>query len=167
MTPRPTPPRVSMRLGELAPLVDARAEDETNEGRAQAMRVMVERYNWLVYSAARPRFSVPEWRLVCDALNGSMFRDRPDSLGFLWAQVADAITLNGADRKWEVDGPALVKRLRALTPGELIATVDVVERFWIEVGRGNQGAKVPGEVGSDLAPWEPLGNQVSGPGNHR
>jgi hypothetical protein len=133
-----------MRLGDIGPAVDARADHEvSNETRADAIRRMVERYQW-VTEADRPELSVAEWKLVADALNGTMFHGA-GQLGILWAEIADAIKLEALDKKWEVNGAALVKRLRALTPGQLVATIDVVERFWIEVARGDQSAKVPGE----------------------
>jgi hypothetical protein len=46
-------------------------------------------------------------------------------------EVPDAIRLNGDDEKWGVDGPRLVDRLRAATYAELLALVDLAERFWM------------------------------------
>lgn len=140
-----TSPRVAMRLGELAPTVDARADHEvSNETRADAIRRMVERYDWIT-DADRPKFSVPEWKLVCDALNGTMFHSA-EQLRMIWGEVADAIKLDSLDKKWDVNGASLVKRLRELSAGQLVATIDAVEQFWIEVARGDPSAKVPGEA---------------------
>jgi hypothetical protein len=140
-----TSPRVAMRLGELAPTVDARADHEvSNETRADAIRRMVERYEW-VTEADRPKLSVGEWKLICDALNGTRFHSA-EHLRMIWGEVADAIKLDALDKKWDVSGAALTKRLRELSAGQLVATIDAVEQFWIEIARGDQGAKVPGEA---------------------
>lgn len=80
--------------------------------------------------------------LVCDANNGLM-ADPPElacSPTMLWANVSDGIRLLKLDEKWNapdayptgppVDGPALVAKLQALTPGQTMAVVDAIERFW-------------------------------------
>lgn len=64
---------------------------------------------------------------ICDALNGS--RMDATSAAFLWAEIADALP-DGLAAKWDIDGPALVARLRALTPAQSLAIVDAVERWW-------------------------------------
>lgn len=42
----------------------------------------------------------------------------PETAQYLWAEVEDAIRLEGLDRKWGVDGPALVEKLKNLCPAE-------------------------------------------------
>lgn len=66
--------------------------------------------------------------LICDVMNGTM--PEPYSTACLWAEVEDGIRLNKMDEKWGVDGPALVERLRALTPLQALALIDAAERFW-------------------------------------
>lgn len=82
-------------------------------------------YNTLVRSL--PKFSVEEASLLLDALNGCI--SEPHSVQLLWANIADAVQ-EGYDKKWEVDGPALVERLRKLSYAECMAVTDAVERFW-------------------------------------
>ncbi|MFY9604024.1 MAG: hypothetical protein WAR00_05190, partial [bacterium] len=36
----------------------------------------------------------------------------------------------GLDKKWQVDGKALVKKLKALSHVQALALVDAAERFW-------------------------------------
>lgn len=72
---------------------------------------------------------VAEWLLVCDALNGHL-AEPASAIATVWADVADAIQMDGLADKWHVDGPALVERLQALPYAGLVAVVDVAERFW-------------------------------------
>jgi hypothetical protein len=74
-----------------------------------------------------PRFSQGEAMLLCDVLNGVI--SMAYSVPLLWAQVSDALQ-DGYAEKWEIDGPALVEKLRKLTPFECMAVVDAVERVW-------------------------------------
>lgn len=73
-------------------------------------------------------FSEGEASLICDANNGTIWEAH--TLALLWANVADAIRLNGLEEKWGVDGDALVRKLQGLTPGQGAAVVDACERFW-------------------------------------
>ena len=65
---------------------------------------------------------------VCDAANGLILDE--SSWQSLWAEVADAIRLDGLDEKWEIDGTGLVARLRAASPGAKLALAEAVEEFW-------------------------------------
>lgn len=69
-----------------------------------------------------------EASLIVDALNGILME--PYTMGLLWAQIADAVEMNGDDRKWQVDGPALVEKLRGLTYCQALAVVDAARRWW-------------------------------------
>jgi hypothetical protein len=127
--PYSTPPRVapvSIRPGEdLATALAARGGTP-----GLAAKRALERYvQVLADELARLDFSFAEAALVCDALNGTYLDEH--SYRYLWAEVADAISLQGLDRKWEVEnGDALVARLRDLSPGAKMARLDAVERFW-------------------------------------
>ena len=44
--------------------------------------------------------------------------------------IADAIELDALDRKWEVDGPALLVKLRALTFSQEVALLEQIEAWW-------------------------------------
>ena len=70
----------------------------------------------------------PEASLIVDALNGCM--TEPHTVGLVWANVADAVSLDHLDRKWDVDGPALVQKVRSMTPCQAAALADAVARFW-------------------------------------
>lgn len=88
-----------------------------------------------------PSLTVAEWKLCADSLNG-VWMQEASMLGMTWGGIADSIRLDRLDQKWEVDGPALVRKLQALSYAETIALVDLVERFW---GDETGGFKFPGE----------------------
>jgi hypothetical protein len=75
-----------------------------------------------------------EAMLVCDALNGIIIDPHTYKLTYklIWAQVDDAIHIDRLDRKWDVDGQALVSKLRGLTAAQCLALADAVERFWLD-----------------------------------
>jgi hypothetical protein len=68
--------------------------------------------------------------LVCDATNGIIID--PHTYKLIWAQVHDAIHIDRLDEKWDVDGQALVSKLRGLTAAQCLALADAVERFWLD-----------------------------------
>lgn len=75
-----------------------------------------------------PTFTESEAMLLVDSLNGYLLT--PEMPHLLWANVADAIHMDGLDKKWDVDGAALINRLREMTPFEQLAISDAVERAW-------------------------------------
>ena len=66
--------------------------------------------------------------LIVDSLNGSIMD--ANTAQVLWAGIADSIRLDGLDKKWDVDGPALVEKLQGLNVLQAMALVDAAERFW-------------------------------------
>ncbi len=83
-----------------------------------------------LYRRAIQETSLPlaEASLLVDCLNGSLMDAR--GAGMLWANVQDGIKFDGLDEKWQVDGKALVEKLRGLTQVQCLALVDAAERFW-------------------------------------
>lgn len=78
-----------------------------------------------------------EASLICYALNGPHLMDVGSLRGLsaltvLRVEVSDAITLNAYDLKWGVNGGELAAKLDALTPGQAMAIIDAVERFWAD-----------------------------------
>ncbi len=123
----PQPNAISFRPGpELGPLIDGRGE----QAGLVAKRDLERYYHLLDHELRRINLTEGEAMLLCDACNGLIFE--PYSIPLLWANVDDAIRLDGLDAKWHVDGPELVAKLRALTRGQAFAVVDAIERFWRE-----------------------------------
>lgn len=107
-----------------------------------AMNRILDRYFGLLNRALaewRSQLSDAEYALILDATNGTMFADTI-SLGMLWAEIEDAIELDGLDRKWSVDGAALVAKLQAGGMIGQTALVDASERWWRRVAAGEQPA---------------------------
>lgn len=86
------------------------------------------------------RFSRGEALLLLDALNGTYIGlDRFDarqtvltwhSGATLAATVEDALKYEFLDDKWYVDGKALLRKLKKLSPGEIISLLDWTRRVW-------------------------------------
>jgi hypothetical protein len=74
------------------------------------------------------KLTLPECWFIADMLNGSLMD--ANTAGLIWAEAEDAIALDGLDKKWQVDGKALVKKLKALSHVQALALVDAAERFW-------------------------------------
>lgn len=81
---------------------------------------------------------------LCDVFNGSAFWE-PVSVRLAWANVEDALE-DGYAQKWEIDGPALVTKIRMLDYAATVALVDAVEMWWQRVARGEQPHPTVAEV---------------------
>lgn len=68
--------------------------------------------------------------LICDALNGVWVDE--SSYRLVGTEILDAIQHDNLHIKWQVADLALAKRLAEATPGQSLALVDAVERFWRE-----------------------------------
>lgn len=127
MEKQQVPELTSIRLGEIRDEVSARLG---RLGVTEVMKRDLKRYyEGVADTLARLHLTEPEASLICDALNGTWLQESV-AARHLWAEVEDAIQLNRLDRKWSVEGPSLVERLRGLTLAQAWAVVDAVERFW-------------------------------------
>ncbi|MCI0665672.1 MAG: hypothetical protein L0220_31840 [Acidobacteria bacterium] len=57
----------------------------------------------------------------------------PAMVELIYAHVEHGINRDGLDKKWKVDGMALVAKLRSLSFIENCALADAAERWWIRV----------------------------------
>jgi hypothetical protein len=115
----------------------ARAGQEGRTILSNVARRDLERYYHALGETLRTvTLSEREALLICDALNGTLVE--PHTAQLLWAQIDDAIRLDGLADKWEVDGPALVARLRTLSYCQALAVTDAVERWWAAGPRGDR-----------------------------
>ena len=127
----PQYPRVQFRAADLLPDLVVRSHEDPVEGLtegaiSQTAQRDLERY-YALLRLALPPFTQAEASLIVDALNGSMLEAHSGHL--LWAEIADAVQ-EGLAAKWEVDGAALVDRLRALPPFAQYAVWEAAERWW-------------------------------------
>lgn len=90
-------------------------------------------------SIARKALTENEACLILDTMNGTWTGGFPGGpTAARWAEnaliweVSDAISLNGADQKWEIDGPALVKKLQDMDGLGRLALADWARRMWAD-----------------------------------
>lgn len=111
----------------------------------------LERYYYALEQTLRSvELTEQEALLICDAMNGVLVE--PHTAQLLWAQIADAVEIDGLDRKWGVDGAALTAKLRGLSYAQALAVSDAVERWWSGPCRDTDGAMSLRKVGLVKAP---------------
>lgn len=121
-----TLPQVNFRVD--ADLHDAISSRSGNVAISQVARRDLDRYyTSLAYDLRGVALSEAEALLIADAANGTLWDAH--SARLLWAEIEDALPA-GLAAKWDVDGAALVIKLRQLTPGQSLAVVDAIERAW-------------------------------------
>ena len=119
----------------------ANPQDEQSTDRSATIAKSLDRYFYAIAAARRDlreRFSAGEQGLLLDVANGCLFAS-PCAINFIEHEVAAAL-IDGAAERWHVDGPALVKKLKALSYCEKLALVDSVERWLNRAARGEQPA---------------------------
>ena len=119
----------------------ARPGEEQSTDRSSVIAKSLDRYFYALNSARRglrSRFSKSELGLILDVANWALFAS-PCAVGFIEHEVAAALADGGAE-KWQVDGPALHKKLAALSYCEKLALVDAAERWLNRAARGEQPA---------------------------
>lgn len=122
-------PRINFRLG--THLAEALSSRQVNDSLDLTAKRDLERY-YDMLQRSLPHFSMGEALLMCDVFNGTIHM--PYSVSLLWASVSDSIE-GGQGEYWQehypsLDVPALVERLRKLTPFECMAVADAIERAW-------------------------------------
>ncbi len=104
------------------------AANESNSRGLTAREQLEFHFRALADDLASVTFTEAEASLIVDALNGIL--TTPDSARLLWAEIAKAIRSDGLDRKWRVDGAALVAKLQNLSYGQAMAVAMAARRFW-------------------------------------
>lgn len=119
-------PQISVRMpDEMAADLDTRGE------RADTIRESLERYFYLLAkgrASLREKLTENEMALIIDNENGTI--NSAPHIPVVWYNVEDGINLNGLDEKWNIDGPALLDKLKNLQIHECFALVDAAERYW-------------------------------------
>jgi len=84
-------------------------------------------------ATARAKLTQPEAKLLLDVQNGTLWDAYQLPLwlhGGLMHQVSDGLVLDNLDEKWEIDGPALLTKIGAMTELETIALLDWCRWMW-------------------------------------
>ncbi|MBU1248825.1 MAG: type II toxin-antitoxin system ParD family antitoxin [Proteobacteria bacterium] len=122
--------RTSIYIGPaLRTYLDERTNDGAYGSTSGIINAAADRLS-LLYKHAMPNLSEAEWNLIFDCCNGSVLEPAENAVWGLVLNVEDSIVLDGTDEKWEVDGPALITKLKALDRTGILAIVDKAERFW-------------------------------------
>ena len=117
----------------------ARSGEEQSYDRSAVIAKSLDRYFYALSAARRglrERFSAGEQALLLDVANGALFAS-PCAINFIEHEVAAALA-DGLAEKWQVDGPALIEKLTALSYAEKLALIDAAERWWNRSARGEQ-----------------------------
>jgi len=77
-------------------------------------------------------FSEGEAALICDALKDYQLDKNINQIGLIWADLEDSIQINQLDKKWGVNGQELIHKCQSLTPCQVFAVADAVEKFWFK-----------------------------------
>lgn len=98
-------------------------------GTSQRAVVALRRYFYLVRKAlVGLEFTEAEARLIVDTLRGGDFV--APLIPSLWDSAVSAVRRRALDPRHGVDRDALVAKLRAARPVEMVAIIDAVERYW-------------------------------------
>lgn len=100
--------------------------DNPSTSKAGRINSIIQRYG-AITREAMPEFSEHEWCAICDANNGAILDDMPQTVAYIWANVHDT---PGLGDKWGIDQDALVKKLHKLTIAEKCAVAEVITAFW-------------------------------------
>ncbi len=109
-----------------------------SENASGAIQASLSRYSEILRwgrADLRDLLSDAETSLILDALNGTLWPEMT-SVSFIPHEVADAIRLDQLDKKWQVDGKALIEKLSTLSYAQKCAVADATERWWLRVGKG-------------------------------
>lgn len=112
----------------LATLNAGLTEGESFSGRIEAI---VARYDRIVKECS-PELTLGEWCAICDANNGTILHDLPQTVTFMWANVADS---EGLGEKWGIDQTKLVAKMRKWSYPLAVACAEIVQRFRCDTSR--------------------------------
>lgn len=134
------PKRFSVYAGPpIQAALRATKDDEEDGNRSGRLNAVCQRYLMIVdYNLQRLAFSRAEWCAIMDANNGTWFLDDFAAEGIA-ANIADTPELSA---KWEIDGPALARRVQALDLPAKVAIVEAIERFWARSDQDTDAALI-------------------------
>jgi hypothetical protein len=126
--------KVAPKIADTAHAWYAENSNTVNQGVTYALEAWPGLYR-ATLTALKGRFAAAELSLMIDVLNGVLLT--PEFAGqHLPADVADAVALDGLDRKWGVDGVDFQARLNSLAVFEVACLELWAHRFW-ESGRAD------------------------------
>ena len=95
---------------------------------SELMNETADRYMSII-KRSMPEFTTTEWCLIFDALRRTWTADEHHTAQ-MPGEIAEAISSDRLDRKWEVDGPRLKSRIDRLSYASRLAMGEMNEIFW-------------------------------------
>lgn len=128
--------KISITIGDVLSEIDVRGERGAANRSGVINRDLERYYEILKYGrqSLRDRLSDSEISAILDNLNGCWLSE-PVSIRLIYANVQDGLE-DGLAEKWQIDGPALVQKLKNLSFAESCALADASERWWNRVANG-------------------------------
>jgi len=126
--------RITIYVGPaLSGLIDEKAGDGGSV--SGVLNAVADRYDEVVKRALKKlEFTVDEWLLIFDAMNGVMTTDTAQSIAWQHAGVIDAAGEDGLAEKYGVDTSVLKEKFARMDFCGHLAMTDTSERFWVRFG---------------------------------
>lgn len=117
-----------------APSVHAAiANNGGGRGMSHRLAQICDRYLELLRRAPLPELSEAEVNALRDCMNGTLNEPAGTIRCSIWANFEDAC-YDGLAEKWEIDGPALLEKLKALTYAQELGLIEQIEAYWANAG---------------------------------
>lgn len=111
-----------------APIVEeAVANNGGGRGLSHRLAQISDRYLEILRRSPLPDLSPAEWSAVRDAMLSTLHEPAAIIRGEPWIAIEDSLP-DGLAEKWEIDGAALVAKLRDLTYPQEVRLVELIER---------------------------------------
>lgn len=120
--------------------IQLRKNNDLSSEHQVAKRDLERYYNIMNRALKEISLTENEAMAIVDSLNGTMIDSF--SIGLIWANLEDAISLEGLDSKWGIDGQALVEKMKNASIGYLTALADAIERWWATPGELSNAEKL-------------------------
>lgn len=119
----------SIYIGDKMAAVLGPCGDDTDITLSGRINQVAERYAATLRRAGLPEFSAGELDLLRNLFAAPSMEDA-ERLRGVWMRAEDSIKLDGSDRLYQVDGAALVEKLKTLRYDQELALIEAVEQWW-------------------------------------
>lgn len=112
-------------------LEEAIANNGGATGLSHRLAQIGDRYLEILRRTAIPDFSDAEMKAMRDCSNGTWLEPAASIRGALWLAVEDSIP-DGIGKKWGINAPELVEKLRRLDYVQEIKLIESIEGWWAQ-----------------------------------